>query len=157
MPKAKTHPDQFGFTFEAPKPARAEAGLAGLEQRINRMVGSVLNSDPRSREVIAAEASVLLGEPVTKDMLNAYSSPSRPDHKVPFSRLLALIAVTDRHDLLDPVMREIGAGLLVGDEVMTARIGHLQQQKKQIDEELRKLKGSAPLIGEDRKWVRFCI
>lgn len=146
MPKAKVHPGQLGFAFDAPKPARADASLAGLEQRISSMVGSVLNSDSRPREIIAARMSMLLGEDISRAMLDAYSSPAREDHKVPASRLLALIAATDRHDLLDPIMREIGAGLLVGDEIKTARIGHLSQQMKAINEELRKLKGDAPLI-----------
>ncbi len=149
MPKAKAYPDQIGFAFEAPKLARAEASLAGLEKRICSMVGTILASDSRPREIIAAQMSILLGEEVSRSMLDAYSSPAREDHKVPFCRLLALIAVTDRHDLLDPIMREIGAGLLVGDEIKTARIGHLSQQMKAINEELRKLKGDAPLIRGD--------
>lgn len=150
MPKAKIHLDQLGFEFEPPKPARGAAALAGLERRINEAVGSILNSDPRSRPVLAALVSELLDEDVTRSMLDAYASPAREDHKIPASRLLALVAVTDRHDLLDPIMREIGAGLLVGDEVKTARIGHLQQKLKAIQDELKDLKGCAPQIGASR-------
>ena len=102
MPKAKPHPDQMGFAFEAPKPAIGEAALAGVEQRICRMVGTILNGDSRPREVIAAEMSVLLGEDVSRAMLDAYSSPARNEHKVPLSRLLALIAATS--NLLDPAI-----------------------------------------------------
>ena len=150
MPKARIHPDQLGFVFDPPPAVSEEAALAGFEQRVNRMVGSMLNSDGRSREVIAAEMSVLLAEEVSASMLNAYSSPARTEHKVPFSRLMALVVVTKRYDLLDRRMRETGCGVLVGDELHTARIGHLQQQKKQIDAELRELKGSAPLIRAGR-------
>lgn len=143
MPKAKAHPNQLGFVFDPPRAIEGEAALAGFEQRVNRMVGEMLNSDGRSREVIAAEMSVLLADKVSREMLDAYSSPARIEHKVPFSRLMALVVVTNRFDLLDLRMRETGCAVLVGDELHTARIGHLEQRKKQIDAELRQLKGSA--------------
>ena len=150
MVKAKAHPNQLGFVFEAPKPVTEEAALAGFEQRVNRMVGSMLNSDGRSREVIAAEMSVLLAEPISVDMLNAYSSPARIEHKVPFSRLMALVVVTKRYDLLDARMRETGCGVLVGEELNTARLGHIDQQIKQLLAEKRALGHVSPLIGGDR-------
>lgn len=150
MSKAKAHPNQLGFVFEAPKPVTEEAALAGFESRVNRMVGSMLNSDGRSREVIAAEMGVLLAEPISVDMLNAYSSPARVEHKVPFSRLMALVVVTKRYDLLDARMRETGCGVLVGAELMTARIGHIDQTIKQLQAEKRALQPVAPLIGGDR-------
>lgn len=150
MPKAKAHPGQLGFVFEAPSPASAPAQLAGLERQICRTVGTILASDPRSREVIAAEISVLLDEEVSRAMLDAYASPAREDHKVPMCRFLALVAVCQRQDLLDPLIRQIGAALLVGEEVMTARIGHLRQHRNKIDEELRALTRNAPMIRGDK-------
>jgi hypothetical protein len=148
MPKAKAHPNQLPFDFVAPAPAKGVAELAGLERQINALVGTVLASDGRPREVIAAEMSVLLDDTVSKAMLDAYSSPARPDHKVPASRLLALLVVTDRQDLLDPIMRKIGAALLVGEEVKTARMGHLQQMIRQAQAEMRALGVDAPTIRE---------
>ena len=64
MGKAKAHPDQMGFDFTAPAPCKGVAELAGLERQINELVGTILNSDPRAREVIAAEMSVLLDDTV---------------------------------------------------------------------------------------------
>lgn len=146
VPKAKAHPGQLGFAFEPPSPASAPAQLAGLERQICRTVGVILASDPRSREIIAAEISMLLDEDVSKSMLDAYSSPAREDHKVPMARFFALVAVTGRLDLLDPLLRQIGGALLAGAEVMTARIGHLRQHRSKIDEELRALERQAPMI-----------
>lgn len=150
MPKAKAHPDQIGFDFEAPAPASGVAALAGLERRICSAVGTVLASDKRPREVIAAEMSVLLDEDVSRAMLDAYSSPARADHKVPMSRFLALLVVTGRQDLLDPLLREIGAALLVGDEVKTARLGQIEQLLAELQEERRHLRGSTPRIRENK-------
>lgn len=148
MPKAKPHHGQLGFDFAAPAPAKGVAELAGLERQINALVGTVLASCGRPREVIAAEMSVLLDDHVSKAMLDAYSSPARPDHKVPASRLFALLVVTDRQDLLDPIMRKLGAALLVGDEVKTARLGHVQQMIKALQDEMRSLKIDAPQMRE---------
>lgn len=148
MAKAKAHPDQLGFLFKAPAPASGDASLAGLEQRICRTVAKILNSDGRSRELIAAEMSRVLDEDITRAMLDAYSSPAREGHKVPASRLFALLAVTGRHDLFDPIMREIGAALLVGEEVHTARIGHLSQKLRELQAELKELQRTAPVIRE---------
>lgn len=150
MPKAKIHPDQLGFTFETPVAASGAAALAGLEQRICSTVGTILNSDSRPREIIAAEMSILLAEEVSPRMLDAYSSPARADHKVPMSRFLALVAVTKRHDLLDPLMREIGAAVLVGEEVMTARLGQIDREIARLRDEQKKLAATAPLIRGER-------
>jgi hypothetical protein len=149
MPKAKAHPDQLGFTFTTPVAASGPAALAGLEQRICRTAATILNSDPRPREIIAAEMSILLEDDISRAMLDAYSSPARAEHKVPMSRFLALIAVTKRHDLLDPLMREIGAAVLVGAEVMTARLGQIDREIARLRDEKTKLAATAPLIRGD--------
>lgn len=146
MTKAKPHPDQFGFDFSAPEQARIPGSLAGLERQICEAVGTILNSDPRRREVIAAEMSVLLGEEVSRFTLDSYSSPAREDHRVNMSRFWALVQVTNRHDVLDQLLRPIGAGLLVGEEVHTARIGQLELMIGQMQRELRAVKTRAPLI-----------
>ena len=148
MPKAKAHPDQIGFDFTAPAPAKGVAELAGLERQINSLVGTILNSDPRSRYEIAAKMSELLDEDVSKAMLDAYASPAREDHKVPASRLWALINVTDRQDLLRPLLEKIGIGALIGAEVTTARIGHLQQLIKNAQAEMKEISKLAQPIRE---------
>lgn len=148
MAKAKAHPGQLPFDFAAPAPAKGVAELAGLERQIAELVGTVLASDSRSREEIAGAMSAVLNDHVSKAMLDAYSSGARPDHKVPASRLFALLVVTDRADLLDPIMRKLGAALLVGEEVKTARMGHLQQLIKAAQAEMRALGVDAPTIRE---------
>jgi hypothetical protein len=148
MPKAKPHPGQLPFDFAAPAPARGVAELAGLERQIAELVGRVLASDPRSREEIAGAMSAVLNDQVSKAMLDAYASGARPDHKVPASRLFALLVVTDRQDLLDPIMRKLGAALLVGDEVKTARLGQVETLIQQLQDERRRLRNETTPIRE---------
>jgi hypothetical protein len=146
MAKAKAHPDQIAFGFEPPKPATLPASLAGLEQRICRAVATILNSETDTREVIAAKMSERLDEEVSRAMLDAYASPARTEHKVPMSRFFALVAVTSRHDMLDMLIREIGAAVLVGAEVHTARLGHIDRQIASLKAERQRIAGSAPMI-----------
>lgn len=151
MPKARPHLDQLGFDFSAPAPAKGAAELFGFERLVNVLVGSILASDSRSRYEIAAKMSELLDEDISKAMLDAYSSPARDDHRVPFSRLAALVIVTDRQDLLRPIMEKLGVSLLIGEEVHIARIGQLERKMAEDREELNKLKKHAPRIRELRK------
>ncbi|HXD03085.1 MAG TPA: hypothetical protein VN627_07230 [Novosphingobium sp.] len=144
MAKAKAHPNQLALDLSVPRPATGVAALAGLEARICSTVGVLLASDGRPREIIAAEMSVLLDETVSRAMLDAYSSPARIDHRVPMNRFWALVAVTGRLDLLDPLVREIGGAVLIGDEVKTARLGQLQQIMARAQAEMRQLKAEAP-------------
>ncbi|MFV0642948.1 MAG: hypothetical protein ACK5NN_00355 [Sphingomonadaceae bacterium] len=146
MAKARAHPDQMGFDFKAPAPAAGVAALAGLERRICETVGVLLATDMRPREIIAAEMGLLLDEDISRAMLDAYSSPARADHRVPMSRFFALLAVTGRQDLLDPLLRQIGAALLVGDEVKTARLGQIETMIATLQQERRTLKGACPNI-----------
>lgn len=146
MPKARAIPGQLGFDFAVPAPPASIGDLAGLERFICETVGSVIASDGRPRELIAADMSLLLDEEVSRAMLDAYSSPARTEHKVPMSRFLALLVVTGRQDLLDPIVRKIGAALLVGEEVKTARLGHLEQRIRELQQEARSLRAGAPTM-----------
>ncbi|MEQ1499170.1 MAG: hypothetical protein ABL914_10950 [Novosphingobium sp.] len=146
MPKAKMHPGQFAFDFQAPSQSSLPGALAGLDRQICEAVGMILNSDLRHREGIAAEMSVLLGDEVSRAMLDAYSSPAREGHRISLTRFLALVQVTKRHDIFDQLLRPIGAGLLVGEEVHTARIGQLELMIAEMQRELKAVKSSAPLI-----------
>lgn len=148
--KAKPNPDQLGFVFDPPAAASMPGELAGLERQVSMGVSDILHEDPRSREEIAAKMSELLGEDVSRSMLDAYSSPAREDHKVPFSRFVALVSVCNRHDVLDRLVRKIGAGVLVGAELHTARIGDIDRRIEQLRAEKREVSKLAPVIKRRR-------
>lgn len=138
MAKRKSIPGQLGFAFDTPHLPTLAGALAGDAQGVAEMVSDMLKQDPRRREIIAAEMSALLGEDISKNMLDAYASPSRShDHSISWPRLKALVAVTSRHDLLDADLRSIGAALLVGEEIAAARVGHLRAHIAQLQQELR--------------------
>ncbi len=137
---------QLGFTFEPPAPARRDADLAGLDRVVAASVAEALKFDPRSREEIAGAMSALLGETVTKMMLDAYASEARDQHNIPAHRFLALIAVTEHFELLDSAIRRIGAALLVGEELHAARLGHLLSRKSELEKEIKAMREHAKPI-----------
>lgn len=149
MAKARAS-GQLAFAFDLPKVAMHPAALAGSDARTARMVGEILNSDTRPREVIAAEMSVLLAEEVSKDMLNAWSAPGKGKHNINWSRLKALLVVTNRFDLFDRELREIGAAVLVGEEIHTARLGHLKSKIAELTAELKAVERMAQPIERGR-------
>lgn len=141
---------QLGFTFAVPRPARQEAELAGFDRLLASTVARILKEDTRSRDEIAGAMSALLSEQVTKLMLDAYASEAREQHNIPAHRFLALIAVTDRHDLLDIITRRIGAAVIVGEEIITAEIGHLDRQIAALRDRKRAIETKANPIGRGR-------
>jgi hypothetical protein len=148
MSRPKTQqPDQFIFTFDAPEPATNAADLAGLDRMIAASVARALRDDSRTREDVAWAMSELLGEEVTRFMLDAYASEARDNHNISAGRFFALIAATSRHDILDHVLRRIGAAVLVGEEIATARAGHLRCTIKRLQGELKQVEHHARPIG----------
>lgn len=144
-------PGQFAFTFDVPSPARVPSALAGLDREIAATVALMLNEDQRSRYQLAGAVSELLGDDVSKGMLDAYASEAKETHAISAARLLALTSVTDRHDLLDRLTRRIGAALLVGAEVLTAELGHIDRQIEALKQRRRTIAESAPVISTGRK------
>ena len=134
--------DQLIFSFDAPKPARDASALAGLDRMVASGVATALKEDGRSRFEIAGKVSELLHEDVSKFMLDAYAAEAREDHNVPMHRFLAIMAVTERVDILDALLRRIGVACLFGEEINTARLGHLQRQLAEIKSEIRAMEKS---------------
>lgn len=151
MAKLRANPNQIAFAFDPPQPASLPAALAGMDARIARTVAEALNHDDRDRSVIAAEMTVLLCDEVTKLMLDAYASPARDGHNISFARMCALIAVTKRFDLLDRELREIGAAVLVGDELYAAQVGHLRSEIAKLTSQLKTVERMAPTITRNRR------
>ena len=149
MAKPRTSADQFAFAWEVPQPATQPAALAGSDTQIARMVSEALKGGDRG--LIAARMSVLLDEEVSKAMLDAYASPARDGHNISFARTRALIAVTNRFDLLDRELRPIGAAVLVGDEIYTAEIGHIDSEITKLQQRRKDLQRLHPTITRNKR------
>lgn len=146
------HPSQMAFSFDTPTPDVSEGSLADLERKVAAAVSQILREDGRSRFEIAGLVSALMGEDVSKFMLDAYASEARDGHNISLARFLGLVVATQRFDALDAVLRQVGVSAMVGDEIRLAEIGHLEAQKRQLDQRLKSLKSEAqPLTRGQRR------
>ncbi|MFB0874599.1 MULTISPECIES: hypothetical protein [unclassified Sphingobium] len=149
MAKTRASADQIAFVFDAPQPATSPAALAGSDVQTARMVAEALKGEDRVK--IAAKMTLLMDEDISKGMLDAYASPARDGHNISFHRMLALIAVTNRFDLLDNALRAIGAAVLVGDEIYTAEIGHIDSEISKLQQRRKDLSRLHPTITRNRR------
>ena len=146
-----SHPDQLPFDWSVPKPATLPASLAGVDARTARSVSEILKGDKRDRSVIAAEMSVLLSDEVTLNMLNNYASPALETHNISFGRMKALIAATNRVDIFDREVRDIGLSVLDGDDIYAAQASHLRSEIAELTEQLKLIERLKPAITRNRR------
>jgi hypothetical protein len=65
-----------------------------------RAISRALKDCSKHRSEIANAMSVYLGENVTENMLNAYASEARDNHKINMPRFMALVHATEDYRLL---------------------------------------------------------
>lgn len=114
-----------------------------LRSQIARALSQAMSQSGKSREQIAMDMSEFLGAEITKNMLDAYASPSRDEHRIPIDRFIALIFATEGFGLLGFMAEQFG--FVVVPEKYSALIElHL------IDEQMeRQSQRKAALLG---KW-----
>lgn len=134
---------QLAFTFEVTPTPRHEGALAGLAREVSSAVARIINEDERSRPMLAGALSEILDESIDKMTLDGWASESRDRFNVPFYRLLALVAVTNRVDVLDALLRKIGVAALFGEEIRTAQLGHIDRQMAILKERRRQIEQQA--------------
>jgi hypothetical protein len=149
--RAALSPNQLAFSFDLPSHTVGEGALAGFDRAIAGAVSQVLKEDPRSRFEIAGGVSGLLDDDVSKAMLDAYSAEAKETHNISLSRFLALIAETQRYDVLDALCQRIGCKVVVGEEIFTVELGHLEAQIQRLQSRKTALKRVAPEIVRERR------
>lgn len=77
-------------SFDDPGVTRA----ATLDGRLCRAMSLVMTECGRSRSDIAADMAIFLGEDISVEMLNAYTSEARKSHRINVPRLVALCHAT---------------------------------------------------------------
>ena len=155
MPKRRPAFDarQGVLEFDAPQPRRAlydmpvsppiEAELSGIERRVASAVGVILAEAQKrglTRHEIAIDMSELLDATVTKDMLNAYSSEARETHNISMGRFLALIAATGAYPVLAELLRGIGVGTVVGEEIAAVELANTEAQIRELQARQKQLR-----------------
>lgn len=145
-------PNQLAFTFDLVEAPTEPGQLQDIEKRTAAGVALALKDDRRSRQAIAEAMSFLLSKAVSKAMLDAYAAEGREAHNISFVRMLTLLAVADRVDILDDILSLFGFRALRGDEVDALRLGHLNAQMASLKREIRALEKTARPVGRADLW-----
>ncbi|EKE78468.1 phage regulatory CII family protein [Oceanibaculum indicum] len=89
------------FTFDDVRAATLDAAIA-------KGISLVMAESEKSREEIADEMGRFLGQPISKNMLDAYASEARETHKINVPRYLALVHATGDRRLLSLLADQFG-------------------------------------------------
>jgi hypothetical protein len=76
--------------------------------RIAQAVRETIRESGKPRDQVAGDMSIFLGEQVTPQMLDQYSSTANEKHNIPAHRLIALLAVTSDVRILNAALHDTG-------------------------------------------------
>lgn len=139
--------DQRTFDiFEVPAPVVPAPGSGNYATQVSELVGGVLKGSPHDRYEISAQMSRLSGDDVSKNMLDAWSSPARSEHNIPLYRVPLLEEVCQSHAFTDWVVHLRGGRVAYGREALAAEYGRQQQMMDKLKSDMQKLK---KLMGEE--------
>ncbi|MBP1852716.1 hypothetical protein [Rhizobium halophytocola] len=138
------HPDQFDL-FQAPLfPTRspsAQIDIRRFRAKLKRAMAQAIRECPHDRPTIAARMAQYLGlETLSKTTLDAYTAESKETHDISLIRFKAFVRATNANWLWDLVVSEDGLIMLEGDEARLAEIARLQQEQRELANELRTLR-----------------
>ncbi|MFI8744518.1 hypothetical protein ACIGKL_05105 [Pseudomonas sp. NPDC077186] len=124
--------------FDVPQPKLAVPGEGNYAAEVSLMVGQLLKGQDRHQ--VAAHMSRLSGDDVSKFMLDAWASPARQDHNLPFYRAVLLEQACDCHLLTDWQVAQRGGRVAYGREALDAELGRLEREAAEATRKARELK-----------------
>ena len=136
----------FDDYFVVPTPADVRPGsIAGFDHELRQALSQSLKEQPLSRYEVAAKMSEMLGDDISKNMLDAYTAESRETHQISVVRLVAMVLATRDYDLLALVAEKVGCRLLVGEEAVAAEVGFIDQEIEELRARRAELKRLHPV------------
>jgi len=126
--------------FAVPQPVLAIPGNGNYAAQVSELVGEVLKTTDLDRYEVAARMSRLSGDDVSKNMLDAWSSPARADHNLPLYRAALLEEVCASHSLTDWLVILRGGRVAYGREALDAELGKLERVAADATQKARALK-----------------
>ncbi|WP_422402533.1 hypothetical protein [Pseudomonas sp. GZD-209] len=126
--------------FAIPQPVLAVPGQGNYSVQVSELVAEMLKSTDIDRYEVAARMSRLSGDDVSKAMLDAWSSPARTDHNLPFYRVALLEEVCATHILTNWLVAQRGGRVAYGRDALLAELGRLERTREEAGRQARDLK-----------------
>ncbi len=126
--------------FSVPQPVLSVPGLGNYASQVSELVSEILKGSELDRYEIAARMSRLSGDDVSKNMLDAWSSPARTDHNLPLYRAALLEEVCASHVLTNWQVHLRGGRVAYGREALDTELGRLERVAANATRQARELK-----------------
>lgn len=150
----KRDPAQLDFFAEPVFPVRIAADRIDLDRyrtKIKHAMSRAIRECPYDRPTIAARMAHYLGlANVSRAALDAYTAESNTTHDVSLIRFTAFVHATDARWLWDEVASIQGVTMLIGDEARLAEIARLQQERRELGDQLRTLSAKPVVLRRTR-------
>jgi len=133
----------FMKTFEDAGKRGTQEGEFRIINELRESLRQAIKQSPYSRHQIAGEMSHLLGETITKEMIDSWTRRSdevngRPGRHVPAEYLPAFCKVTGSKRPLVLLGKKIGLFVLPGPEALRSEIHKIDEEIKELRAEKRK-------------------
>ena len=132
--KRADQPDLLDWT--PPEPIRrfeeTEIRAATISGKVCRGISLALKDSGLSREAVAERMTAFLGEDVSVNMLNAYTSPARPDHTINLVRFVALIHATQDRRLFEMLAESFGWTVIERRFLKLIELAALQERQDEL-------------------------
>ena len=129
--------------LEAPTPAPEAPGALDYTGKVAELITKAFRGSPFSREQIADKMTVLTGQHISIEMLNAWTAESRKRHRFPLEFLPAFQQATDDKRLIEFLVKQTGGEVYCGEEALNARLGLLEIEKHSISKAIKNIKNRA--------------
>ncbi|WP_119167078.1 hypothetical protein [Algihabitans albus] len=138
---AKRHQDERQLTLEGwvdlSATAEGSARNLSLGSALAGWISEALAG--RDRHTVAADMSRLTGDPIAKTTIDAWTAQAKKKWRMPLEYLPALIEATGAYWLLERLAETVGCRVLLAKDHVYYRMGRLQEQRRQLEEQERYL------------------
>ncbi|OBY60429.1 hypothetical protein [Pseudomonas sp. AU12215] len=131
----------INIDFDVPQPQLVSA--CDFRVQVSEIISEMLSgakSTGLERIDVAAQMSHLAGEDISKAMLDAWSSPARIDHNLPFYRAALLEQVCGSHQLSDLIVTVRGGRVSWGRDALLAELGRVESIREEATRQARALR-----------------
>lgn len=137
--------------FEIPEVHICVAGECLYSREVAEGVSLMLAESGRlDRYAVCAEVSRVSGKDVSKHMLDAYASPARIEHSLPFWLAPVLEEVCHSHVLTNWLVDKRGGRVAYGKDALRGELGKLVMLKDQAMKDLNsRIKHLEALLGSE--------
>ncbi|MBH1874311.1 hypothetical protein I5W30_08735 [Stenotrophomonas maltophilia] len=135
-------PSQPYDFFLTPRPSAQVNGTMDYRKSVSVLVGQMLEAAHAAgldRHEVAARASRLTGQNVSKAMLDGYTAPSRGTFNIPLWVAPVLEVICGGTLLAEWQAQVIGGQLLLGAETLDVEIGRAHRERVVANQRLRQL------------------